>query len=110
MSSNVATGTRSVKVPGPDHPITIVPNPSRVVVTLAGQVIADTRDAWTLREGNDVQILEKVEGGVGLISKPAGMQAQLSFRIATSPTKPLVRMRIVRDRTGKEKLVDVDAR
>jgi uncharacterized protein (DUF427 family) len=52
MSSNVATGTRSVKVPGPDHPITIVPNPSRVVVTLAGQVIADTRDAWTLREAH----------------------------------------------------------
>jgi uncharacterized protein (DUF427 family) len=50
MSSNVATGTRSVKVPGPDHPITIARNPSRVVVTLAGQVIADTRDAWTLRE------------------------------------------------------------
>ena len=52
MSSNVATGTRSVKVPGPDHPITIARNPSRVVVTLAGQVIADTRDAWTLREAS----------------------------------------------------------
>jgi uncharacterized protein (DUF427 family) len=38
------------RVPGPDHPITIEPNPSRVVVSVAGRVIADTREALTLRE------------------------------------------------------------
>jgi hypothetical protein len=58
-----------------------------------------TADIWNLREGNDVQVLENVAGGIGLIARPAGMQAQLSFRVATSPAKPLVRMRIVRDRT-----------
>ncbi|PXW25680.1 DUF427 domain-containing protein [Paraburkholderia caballeronis] len=47
--SPVSTG-KIVKIPGPDHPITIERNPSRVVVTVAGQVIADTRDALTLRE------------------------------------------------------------
>ena len=57
MSSNVTTVTRSVKVPGPDHPITIERNPSRVVVTLAGQVIADTREAWTLREAHYAAVL-----------------------------------------------------
>jgi uncharacterized protein (DUF427 family) len=41
-----------VKQPGPDHPITIVPNPSRVVVTLAGRVIADSRNALSLREAS----------------------------------------------------------
>jgi uncharacterized protein (DUF427 family) len=41
---------RTVKIPGPDHPITITHNPKRVIVTVAGQVIADTADAWTLRE------------------------------------------------------------
>jgi uncharacterized protein (DUF427 family) len=41
-----------MKTPGPDHPITIERNPSRVVVTLAGKVIADTVDALTLREAN----------------------------------------------------------
>jgi uncharacterized protein (DUF427 family) len=41
---------RSIKVPGPDHPITIEANPSRVVVRAAGKVIADTRRALTLRE------------------------------------------------------------
>jgi uncharacterized protein (DUF427 family) len=41
---------RSMKIPGPDHPIEIEPNPSRVVVTVGGKVIADTREALTLRE------------------------------------------------------------
>src|SRR3981081_1085521 len=38
------------KVPGPDHPITIERNPSRVVVVVAGRVIADTREAVPLLE------------------------------------------------------------
>jgi uncharacterized protein (DUF427 family) len=41
---------RTIKIPGPDHPITIEPNASRVIVTLGGRVIADTRDALILRE------------------------------------------------------------
>lgn len=43
---------RSIKIPGPDHPITVAPNPARVVVTLAGHTIADTRAALTLREAS----------------------------------------------------------
>ncbi len=39
-----------VKVPGPDHPITIEPNPKRVVVTLGGRKLAETSHALTLRE------------------------------------------------------------
>jgi uncharacterized protein (DUF427 family) len=42
--------TRSVKTPGPLHPITVEPNASRVVVRAAGKVIADTTSALTLRE------------------------------------------------------------
>jgi uncharacterized protein (DUF427 family) len=41
-----------VKVAGPDHPITIEANSSRVVVTVGGKVIADTSDALTLREAS----------------------------------------------------------
>ena len=41
---------KPMKIPGPDHPITIEPNPERVVVRAGGQVIADTRNALTLRE------------------------------------------------------------
>jgi uncharacterized protein (DUF427 family) len=36
--------------PGPDHPITVTPNPARIVVTVAGKVVADTRRALTLQE------------------------------------------------------------
>ncbi|MEI9988004.1 MAG: DUF427 domain-containing protein [Aliidongia sp.] len=41
---------KTVKIPGPDHPITIERNPARVTVSLGGKVLADTRDALTLRE------------------------------------------------------------
>ncbi|MDW3682057.1 DUF427 domain-containing protein [Cupriavidus sp. CV2] len=57
MSSNATAATRSVKVPDANHPIAIEPNPSRVVVTLAGHVIADTRDALTLREARYPAVL-----------------------------------------------------
>ena len=43
---------KAMKVPGPDHPILIETNPSRVVVTVGGRVIADTRAALTLREAS----------------------------------------------------------
>ncbi|AUT65687.1 DUF427 domain-containing protein [Paraburkholderia terrae] len=52
MSSNNTPNTKTVKIPGPDHPIAIERNPSRVVVTVAGRIIADTRDALTLREAH----------------------------------------------------------
>ena len=44
--------TKTVKIPGPDHPIEVVPNPHRLVVTLAGKIIADTTSALTVREAN----------------------------------------------------------
>ena len=44
--------TKQVKVPGPDHPISIERNPDRVVVSVAGRVIAETRNALTLRESD----------------------------------------------------------
>ena len=41
---------KQVRLPGPDHPISIQRNPARVVVSVAGPVVADTRNALTLRE------------------------------------------------------------
>ena len=43
---------KQMKKPGPDHPISIEANPSRVIVTVGGQIIADTSDALTLREAS----------------------------------------------------------
>ena len=43
---------KQIKIPGPDHPISIQPNPARVVVSVAGRVVADTRNALTLSEAS----------------------------------------------------------
>lgn len=43
---------KPVRIPGPDHPITITPNPAHITVTVAGRVIADTRAALTLQEAS----------------------------------------------------------
>jgi uncharacterized protein (DUF427 family) len=37
--------TRLEKLPGPDHPISIQRNGRAVVVRVAGQVVADTKNA-----------------------------------------------------------------
>ena len=44
--------TKTIKIPGPDHPITITPTTQRVVVTVGGRVVADTRAALTLQEAS----------------------------------------------------------
>ncbi len=48
---------KPIRIPGPDHPITIEPSPTHVVVSFAGKVIADTRDALILREASYPPVL-----------------------------------------------------
>jgi uncharacterized protein (DUF427 family) len=48
---------KPMKIPGPDHPISIEANLSRVVVTVDGQVIANSRAALTLREASYPPVL-----------------------------------------------------
>jgi uncharacterized protein (DUF427 family) len=43
---------KRMKIPGPDHPISIEANPSRILVTVGGKVVADTSNALTLREAS----------------------------------------------------------
>ena len=52
MSELKEAKPKTIKVPGPDHPITIARNANRVVVKVAGRIVADTRDALILREAN----------------------------------------------------------
>jgi uncharacterized protein (DUF427 family) len=44
--------TKQIKLPDRDHPISIQRNPARVFVSVAGRVIADTRNALALREAD----------------------------------------------------------
>jgi uncharacterized protein (DUF427 family) len=41
---------KPIRIPGPDHPITVAPSRARVTVAVAGRIIADTRAALTLQE------------------------------------------------------------
>jgi uncharacterized protein (DUF427 family) len=52
MEQHVSASLKPIKVPGLEHPITIEHNPKRVVVSVAGRVIAGTQSALTLREAN----------------------------------------------------------
>lgn len=44
--------TKAVKIPGPDHPITIAAHPERVIVKVGGRIVADSVDALALTEAN----------------------------------------------------------
>ncbi|MDR5775525.1 DUF427 domain-containing protein [Caballeronia sp. LP006] len=48
---------RTVKIPGPDHPITVQPSPAHVVVKAGGRVIVDTSKALSLREASYGEVL-----------------------------------------------------
>ena len=52
MSELKEAKSKTIKIPGPDHPITIARNANRVVVKVAGRIVADTQDALTLREAS----------------------------------------------------------
>ena len=71
MEPNVATAARPIKIPGPDHPITIERNPIRIVVTLGGRVVADTREALTLREAAypPVQYIPRKDVDMALLAR-----------------------------------------
>ena len=43
---------RQPRIPGPDHPITLAANRARVLVRVAGMLIADTREALILQEAS----------------------------------------------------------
>jgi uncharacterized protein (DUF427 family) len=65
--------TKPTRVPGPDHPIAIERNPSRVVITVAGRVIADTTEALTLRESTypAVQYIPRRDVDMSLLERTA---------------------------------------
>ena len=62
---------RPIRIPGPDHPITIEDNPRRVVVTLDGRVLADSRNALTLREASytAVQYIPRADADMAALSR-----------------------------------------
>jgi uncharacterized protein (DUF427 family) len=60
-----------MKLPGPDHPITITRNPHRVRVTAGDVVIADTTRALTLKEARypAVQYVPREDTNMALLER-----------------------------------------
>jgi uncharacterized protein (DUF427 family) len=60
-----------MKLPGPDHPITITQNPRRVRVTAGDIVIAESTKALTLKEAKypAVQYLPRVDANMALLER-----------------------------------------
>ena len=60
-----------MKLPGPDHPITITANPRRVRVSVGGVVIADTTHALTLKEASypAVQYVPRGDANMALLAR-----------------------------------------
>lgn len=71
MEPDAATASKPIKIPGPDHPIAIDRNPARVMVLVAGRIIADTRDALTLREAHypAVQYIPRQDVDMALLER-----------------------------------------
>jgi uncharacterized protein (DUF427 family) len=65
------TTSKTIRIPGPDHPITIEPNAKRLIVTVAGQVIADSTHALTLREAAypPVQYIPRADVKMSLLKR-----------------------------------------
>jgi uncharacterized protein (DUF427 family) len=60
-----------MKLPGPDHPITITANPRRVRVTAGDMVIADTAHALVLKEASypAVQYVPRQDANMALLKR-----------------------------------------
>ena len=48
--------SKPIKIPGPDHPITITPTKGRVTVSVNGKRVADTSGALTLKEAGHAAV------------------------------------------------------
>jgi uncharacterized protein (DUF427 family) len=71
---------KTIKIPGPNHPITIDPTHGRVVVT-AGEVVADSRDSLTLREASypAVQYIPREDANMSLL-QPTSHQTYCPYK------------------------------
>jgi uncharacterized protein (DUF427 family) len=62
---------KPMKLPSADHPITIKRNPHRIVISVAGRVIADSKEALTLREASypAVQYIPRKDVDMSLLQR-----------------------------------------
>jgi uncharacterized protein (DUF427 family) len=64
---------RQIKIPGPDHPITIEKNPNRVVISYGGQLLAETSNALTMYEAKypAIQYIPRADVDIAKLTRTA---------------------------------------
>ncbi|HEY8949990.1 MAG TPA: DUF427 domain-containing protein [Rhizomicrobium sp.] len=62
---------KPVKIPGPDHPITVTKNPKRVTVSVNGKMIASTQNALSLKEASypAVQYIPRGDANMAMLER-----------------------------------------
>ena len=62
---------KAVKIPGPDHPITVTKTPWGVTVSVNGKTIAATHDALSLKEASypAVQYIPRADADMALLAR-----------------------------------------
>lgn len=65
--------TRPMRVPGPDHPISVERYGGRVIIRIANRVIADTRASLVLREASypPVHYIPRQDADMSLLTRAA---------------------------------------
>src|ERR1700692_4939018 len=117
MSERAERKPKTIKIPGPDHPITIERNAHRIVVAVAGRVVADTRAALTLREASyppvqyiprkdvDTALLERTDHATYCPRVTAPTTASLwGASVRSTPSGPMRRLMPRSPRSGTTSL------
>jgi uncharacterized protein (DUF427 family) len=73
--------SKPVRIPGPDHPITIEPTGAHVVVKLGDRIVADSHNALTLREASypPVQYVPRADVDMSLL-EPSPHQTYCPYK------------------------------
>jgi uncharacterized protein (DUF427 family) len=118
MSERADRKPKTIKIPGPDHPITIERNAHRIVVSVAGRVVADTQVALTLREASyppvqyiprkdvDTALLERTDHATFCAYKGdcAYYSIPLGTSVRSTPSGPMRRPMLRSPRSGTTSL------
>jgi len=86
-----AMTSSQIKIPGLDHPLIVETNASRVVVSVGGRVIADSRETLTLREAKypAVQYISRKDVDMSLLERRTMPPTALTRATALTTTSLL---------------------
>jgi uncharacterized protein (DUF427 family) len=90
--NDTSSKCKGIKIPGPDHPITVSPTEGKVRVTVAGKVVAESRRALRLEEKGHPQVyyLPRSDADMSLLVRTTHTPIVRTRAIARTTAFPLV--------------------